>query len=71
MITLKLKYDKILQFLIVSTLDNIFHLNDILFLSDLSLDKILKVCLYNSWKNATKLRLLAQVVAEINKNYHI
>lgn len=65
-----MKRGKTSQFLVASILDTL-QLNSILSLSELSLDKIVKVCLYNSYKNAATFISLARVVAKTDKNYYV
>lgn len=46
-------------------------MNNILSLLNPLLDKLVKVCLYNSCKNNAKLILIAQKAIKTDENYHI
>lgn len=70
MIAQNSKHSKAPQSLMAFTLDT-FQLNNTSFLLDLLLDKIIKICLYNLYKNAVIFSLLAQTAVKTDKNYHI
>lgn len=70
MIAQNLKHDKAPQSLMTFTLDT-FQLNNTSFLFDPLLDKIIKVCLYNLYKNAVTFSLLAQAAVKTDKNNHM